>query len=117
MLLVNLLLHLIKVGIALDNGSVVSFDARGYLSAHHDRELPEASVSLAEAKATVSPALTVRSHQMAVIPSPGGEERYCHEFLCRAEDDRNYLVYVNAETGAQEKILILLEDESGTLTI
>ncbi len=108
---------LIKVGIALDNGSVVSFDARGYLSAHHDRELPEASVSLAEAKATVSPALTVRSHQMAVIPSPGGEERYCHEFLCRAEDDRNYLVYVNAETGTQEKILILLEDESGTLTI
>lgn len=108
---------LIKVGIALDNGSIVSYDAHGYLSAHHERELPEAEVSLQDALATVSPALTVRSHRMAVIPSAGGEERYCHEFLCRSKDDRNYLVYVNAVTGAQEKILILLEDDSGTLTI
>ena len=108
---------LIKVGVALDNGGIVSYDARGYLSAHRERELPEESVKLKDAMATVSPALTVRSHQMAVIPSAGGEERYCHEFLCRSQDERNYLVYVNAVTGAQEKILILLEDESGTLTI
>ena len=108
---------LIKVGVALDNGSIVSYDAQGYLSAHRERELPEASVTLQDAMATVSPALTVKSHRMAVIPSEGGEERYCHEFLCRSKDDRSYLVYVNAVTGAQEKILILLEDESGTLTI
>ena len=108
---------LVKVGIALDNGSVASFDARGYLSAHRERKLPEAEVSEEEALATVSPALKVKSHQMALIPSPGGEERLCHEFLCRGRDDRNFLVYVNAITGAQEKILILLEDASGTLTI
>ena len=108
---------LIKVGVALDNGSIVSYDARGYLSAHRERELPETAVKMQDAMASVSPALTVRSHQMAVIPSEGGEERYCHEFLCRSQDDRNYLVYVNAVTGAQEKILILLEDDSGTLTI
>ena len=108
---------LVKIGVALDNGSIVSYDAQGYLSAHRERELPEAAVTLRDAMDTVSPALTVRSHQMAVIPSEGGEERYCHEFLCRSQDERNYLVYVNAVTGAQEKILILLEDESGTLTI
>jgi germination protein YpeB len=108
---------LIKVGIALDNGSIVSYDAQGYLSAHRERELPDPAVTLQDALSSVSPALTVRSHRMAVIPSAGGEERFCHELLCRSKDDRNYLVYVNAETGAQEKILILLEDESGTLTI
>lgn len=108
---------LVKVGVALDNGAIVSYDAKGYISAHHDRELPEIAVSEAEARATIAPTLTVKAHQMAVIPSEGGEERYCHEFLCRAKDDGGYLVYVNAETGAQEKILILLEDEAGTLTI
>lgn len=108
---------LIKVGIALDNGSVMSYDARGYLSAHVDRELPETLVSRAEARETISSALVVRSHRMAVIPSEGGDELFCHEFRCSARDDRDYLVYVNAETGAQEKILILLEDEAGTLTI
>ena len=108
---------LVKIGVALDNGGIVSYDAQGYLSAHRERELPEAEVTLRDAMETVSPALTVQSHRMAVIPSEGGEERYCHEFLCRSRDERSYLVYVNAVTGAQEKILILLEDEAGTLTI
>lgn len=108
---------LVKVGVALDNGGVMSYDARGYLSAHHARELPEAEISEEEAREGVSPALTVKRHQMAVIPSAGGDELFCHEFLCRGSEDRNFIVYVNAVTGAQEKILILLEDESGTLTI
>ena len=108
---------LIKVGVALDNGGVVNYDAHGYLSSHRPRELPEAEITTQQARDTVSRALTVRSHQMALIPSAGGEERYCHEFLCSAGDDRQYLVYVNAVTGAQEKILILLEDADGALTI
>ena len=108
---------LVKIGIALDNGSVASFDARGYLSSHRERELPEAAVSEEQARETVSPLLRVRGHQLAVIPSQGGEERLCHEFLCSSKDERNYLVYVNAANGTQEKILILLEDETGTLTI
>ena len=108
---------LVKVGIALDTGAVMSYDAKGYLSSHHERELPEITVSEEEAREKISPALTVRSHQLAVIPSAGGEERTCHEFLCRAKDGGSFLVYVNAVTGAQEKILILLEDDAGTLTI
>ena len=54
---------------------------------------------------------------MAIIPTEGGREKYCHEFLCQTEDGDRYLMYVNAQTGRQEKILILLEDESGTLTV
>ena len=108
---------LIKVGVALDSGDVVSFDAKGYLTAHHARVLPETAVSEDDAMAAVSPLLTVEGHRMAVIPSDGGEERYCHEFSCRADEDRRFLLYVNAVTGAQERILILLEDETGTLTV
>ncbi len=108
---------LIKIGVALDNGSISCYDARGYLNCHYDRNLPDAEISEQEAAGTISSALTTEGHRLAVIPSPGGEERLCHEFVCRAEEDKHFVVYVNAITGAQEKILILLEDESGTLTI
>lgn len=108
---------LIKVGVALDNGSVVSWDAKGYLTAHHERALDEPAVSVREAAETISPLLTVRSYSTALIPSEGGEERLCHEFRCEAEDGREFLMYVNALTGAQERIMILLQDDKGSLTI
>ena len=108
---------LIKVGVALDTGAVTSYDARGYLSAHRERDLPEPVITRQQARQTVPETLSVRDQQLALIPSLGGEERLCHELVCQARDGRRYLLYVNAVTGAQEKILILLEDESGALTI
>lgn len=108
---------LIKVGVALDNGTLMSYDAQGYISAHTRRDIPKAAVSEEEARARVAENLTVLEHAMAIIPSQGGEERYCHEFLCQNEKGEHYLLYVNALTGDEEKILILLEDETGTLTV
>lgn len=108
---------LIKVGVALDNGALASYDAQGYISAHTDRDIPAAAVSREEAQEGVAKSLRVQGYNMAIIPSPGGEERLCHEFLCHSEDGDRYLLYVNALTGAEEKILILLEDDTGTLTI
>ena len=108
---------LVKVGVAMDNGSIMSYDAKGYISCHRERELPAAEISSQEARQTVSDALTIRVERMAVIPSPGGEERLCYEFTCKAADGRGFILYVNAVTGAQEKILILLQDDAGTLTL
>ena len=108
---------LIKVGVALDNGTLMSYDAQGYISAHTERELPEATVSREDAQKGISQALSVQDYSLALIPSEGGEERLCHEFLCQSERGEKYLLYVNALTGAEEKILILLEDDTGTLTI
>ena len=108
---------LIKVGVALDNGSIMSWDAKGYLSAHRERTLDEPAVTVQEALDTVSPLLTVRSYALALIPSDGGEERLCHELRCETKDGRQLLVYVNAETCAQERILLLLSDDRGTLTV
>lgn len=108
---------LVKVSVALDTGAVMDYDAKGYLSCHFDRELPEPEITVQQAREELSPALTIRAQNLALIPSPGGEERLCYEFVCHSQEDRRYVIYVNALTGAQEKILILLEDDSGTLTI
>ena len=108
---------LIKVGVALDTGALMSYDAQSFICSHTHRDLPEAAVSREEAQDGLAQSLSVQDYSLAVIPSDGGEERLCHEFLCQTESGEKYVLYVNAMTGAEEKILILLEDETGTLTI
>lgn len=107
---------LVKVGVAADTGGICSFEARGYLNCHTARELPAASVSAEQAAESVAPELEITSSRLALIPT-NSEEKLCYEFVCRAQDERGYIVYVNAESGRQEKLLILLEDENGALTV
>ena len=107
---------LIKVGIAMDDGSTVRFEAMGYVSSHGGREL-SATVSADDARALVPEGLTIESESLALIPTAGKNELLCHEFSCLQDDGSRALIYVNAQTGQQERILLLLEDENGTLTI
>ena len=108
---------LVKVGVALDTGEVVSYDAKGYIQNHTERELPAAAVTEEEARAALSPRLMPESHAMALVPSDGLSEVYCHEFLCRGQDGERVLVYVDVQTGMEEQILILLESDAGVLAM
>lgn len=106
---------LIKVTVASDTGRVVGMEAEGYLTCHYTRDLTAASFDLDTA--ALSPYLTVKSHRPALIPTAGKNEVLCEEYLCQTPDSRHALVYLNASTGLEEKILLLLESPSGTLTI
>ncbi|MEG0778900.1 MAG: germination protein YpeB [Oscillospiraceae bacterium] len=108
---------LIKVGISMDTGSIQSFEASGYITAHAERELPEIAVSAEEAQSHVAEGLEILGVRTALIPDAGKKEILCYEFECRDASDSRYIIYVNAVSGEQEKILILLQDENGTLTI
>lgn len=108
---------LIKISVALDNGKISGFESQGFVMNHTDRTIPEVKIDEEEAKSKVSNLLTVLSHQMAVVPTGGKKEVYCHEFKCENSNGNQYIVYINAETGTEERILILLETDSGTLTI
>jgi germination protein YpeB len=108
---------LIKVAVSLDSGKVASFEAQGYVMHHHDRTIPDATVTEEQAREKVSKSLKILSHEMTVIPTGGENEVFCHEFKCENESGQHYIVYVNAETGQEERILILLESANGTLTV
>jgi len=108
---------LIKVTVALDDGTVVGMEARGYVMSHHSRTLPHPAVSADAARAIVSDRLTVQAENLALIPTSGKNEVLCHEFVCTDADGRHILVYVNARTGQEENIYFLVEDENGILTI
>lgn len=108
---------LVKVSVALDGGRIVGFEDHGYLMNHGSRDLAQPTVSLARAQAAVGDGLSILAHQMAVIPTSGQYEVLCHEFKCRREDGGHALVYIDAFTGQERQILLLLEDETGTLVL
>lgn len=114
---VTLYPDLIKVNVALDNGEILAVDARGYLMNHTDRGRLLPAISEAKARESLSPLLRVKKTDLCVIPSDGLREVLCWEFLCESEETDDILVYINAATGMEEQLLLLLIGENGTLTV
>ena len=108
---------LCSITVALDTGSIVGFESTSYLSNHTERTLDAPAVSVDAARKNVSPLLTIQKEQLALIPTDGKYEVLCWEFICQAENGQHYISCINAATGAEQKMLILLEDENGTLAI
>ena len=108
---------LIKVGVAVDNGEIMTFDARGYISSHHMRFLDGAEIPEDEARSKVSPQLEIQNAKLAIVPSAGEHERFCYEFLCTTKLGGYVLVYINADTGHEEKILLMRISDNGTLIV
>ncbi|WRS27040.1 germination protein YpeB [Oscillospiraceae bacterium MB08-C2-2] len=108
---------LIKVGVAMDNGQIVFYDARGFVNNHTQRELPEPTLTVEEASKSISPLLEVQSTGLALIPTGGKNEVLTYEFKTKNAEGGNILVYVNVQTGAEEQILVLMETESGVLAM
>ncbi len=107
---------LIKIAVSMEDGSIVSYDARGYLVNHKERKLPAAGLSSGEAARSLSNQLTLNKSRLALIPTEGEREVLCWELDCAGNAGDHVLVYVNAQTGAEEQILLLIEDDDGTLT-
>ena len=108
---------LIKIGVALDNGEILSFDARGYITNHTTRSLGAPEISETQAAEKLSDAINVRETNLCVIPSDGMNERYCYEFVCTDADGKQILVYINADSGEEEQILLLQISGNGRLTV
>lgn len=108
---------LIKIGIALDSGKVCYFDADSYLKNNAVREFPTTIISETEAESKVNKMLEINGSRLAMIPTDYGTETFCYEFSCFNSADEEFLVYINAEKGNQENILMLLNTGHGTLTV
>lgn len=105
---------LIKVGIASDNGEIISIETVGYLTNHTVRIFSSPKYSEEEAIESLSPGLVSESAKMVLIPTSGGGEIRCYEFKCSSEDN-DLLVYINASTLECEEVFIVLTSENGTL--
>ena len=108
---------LIKLTVALDNGEVLEVEASGYLVSHQQRLELTPALTAEQAAQSLSQLLTVENSRLTVIPTSGQNEVFCWEFSCASQKEEQVLVYVNAQTGAEEQILVVYTDENGTLTM
>lgn len=108
---------LIKVGVALDDGGIVSFDSTGYLMNHHTRDLPAVKFTRAQMQAKLNPLLTVQKVALAIIPTSGANEAYCYEFRTVSRDNQQVIDYFNTQTGAEQQVLILKPTPGGMLAM
>lgn len=108
---------LIKIGVALDNGEIISYNSTGYLMNHSDRNLPGKIITQDEAKGRLSKYLKPEDSNLAVIPTAGLNEVLCYEFECTGENKDKVLVYINAQTGLEEQIFVVLSSDNGILVM
>lgn len=106
---------LIKLKIALDNGEVLGIETSGYLNNHTQRDFSQINISMEEAKANLNKNLEITSEGLAIIPTEWKTEILCYEFKGKI-DKTDFLVYINAETGREENILVIIDTPNGILT-
>ena len=107
---------LIKLKIALDNGEILGIETTGYLNSHYERNLPQVKISKEEAKQNLNKNLEIKSESLAIIPTQFQTEIFCWEFKGTI-DGTEFLVYINAEKGKEEDILVIKDTPNGTLTM
>jgi len=107
---------LIKLKVALDNGEIVGMEAKSYLSNHTRRDIPEPKITVEEARKKINENMEVYYSGMAYIPTDYKKELFCYEFKGKLNGS-DFIVYINAVTGEEEDILIIVNTPNGVLTM
>lgn len=107
---------LIKVSVNLQSGEIHSFDATGYISCHTERKIPDNIISEEEGRKKLYSGLKIEDSSACFAPTEWNTENYCYEYVCTTQNGQRLLVYLNAVTGEEENVLILLYSDGGVLT-
>lgn len=105
---------LVKVQLRMDTGEVVGLEANNYLMNHTQRTNLVPVYSKMQALQQVSPHLNATDARLCLIPHLG-EERLCYEVPGEYADNE-YRVYIDALTGEEVEILMMMEDAEGELS-
>lgn len=107
----------IKLKIALDNGSVIGIESDKYLISHIEgRDIPNPSISRDQARERVGKRLKINAVNLALIPTETNKEVLCYEFVGKYKQ-KDFIVYINAQTGYEQRIIEIINTPNGQLTI
>lgn len=107
---------LIKVKVALDNGDILGVESKGYLNSHTERKIEEPSISIEDAREIINPRMKIVSEGLAIVPTDWSTEVLCYEFKGKV-NEKDFIVYVNAKTGKEQDVFIIIDSENGELAI
>jgi germination protein YpeB len=103
----------VNIFVALDRGEIILFQAVEYwLNYDKMRELPQNLTDAQILRASLSPALEGGESRLALIDDGAGGEVLCYEYGGKIGDDE-YLIYLGAEKGREERVLRKYADEKG----
>ena len=107
---------LIKVKVALDNGDILGMESKGYLNSHTERNIEEVKISLEEARKIINPKMEILSEGLAIVPTDWSTEVLTYEFKGRVQEN-DFIVYVDANTGKEQDVFIIIDSPNGMLAI
>ena len=107
---------LVKVWVDVSTKEIVGADARNYLYSHVQRQIAQPAISPEEAEARVSVNMKIKSQKLALIPLTPETECLCYEFKGTYGEDE-YIVYIDAQTGAEQQVFFIVNTENGQLVI
>lgn len=93
----------LTVAVALDDGSIYAFRADGYEPESEGVVWPEGEIYTSVQQPE---GLTLGDVRPVIIDSPGGRDLACWEMRYTDEEERDVIIYVDAETGRQRDIVM-----------
>ena len=105
---------LVKVKVNLVTGKIIGFEALGYLTMNHDRQINIAKISDEELLDLIPNDFQVQSIKNCVIPLDSKKEASCYEVNGNFNGHK-FIIYINNATGKFEKIYCVVANERGTL--
>lgn len=107
----------IKLKIALDDGGIVGIESEKYLVSHEEnRNIPSPKITENKARERVGKRLNIKSVRLAIIPTDTNKEVLCYEFSGSYKED-NFIVYIDATTGYEQRIVQIINTPNGQLTM
>lgn len=107
---------LIKVKVALDDGMILGVEAQGYIFNHIKRDNLKPIQIQEKARSVINKSVEILSSDIALIPTEYNTEILTYEFKGRI-DNRDFLIYINANTLKEEKVLLIIDSKNGILTM
>ena len=105
---------MIKAKVSMQTGEILGWEATSYAHNHTERTNLLTTISIDNARNSVSKNLTIVSERVALIPLEYNKEQVAYEFKCTL-NDAVYYVYIDAKTGEEVQVLKVIATTNGDL--
>lgn len=107
----------VKLKIALDDGAIIGIESEKFLVSHVEkRKITAPKITIQKAQEKVGKRLKINKISLAVIPTLTNKEVLCYEFL-GSYKEKEFIVYIDANTGYEQRIIEIIDTPNGKLTI
>ena len=107
---------LIKVYVDRETETVIGLDTQNYRFHHRPRHVEAPTLSEQDAIDRVSDALKIEQVTLCLIPKCNTRELLCYECKCTL-GETFFIVYINAQNGAEEEIFEIINSAEGDLVV